>query len=101
MSARPFYETVYHCNDWQIADAFRPQPGWGSRRFTTPTAVFGDATHEQILEGAKEAAPEGYRLTKLSIYADGMPEHIIWSTPPDARFTAPSIGRSSNRGDGG
>lgn len=98
MRARPFYETVYHRNDWQLADAFRPQPGWGSRRFTAPIAALEEMTEPRLIAAAQEAAPEGYRLTKLSIYPEDADERVIWSTPPDQRFAASSIGRSGERG---
>jgi len=83
---RPFYETVYHCNDWTLADAFRPQPGWGSRTFTAPAAALGEMTEPALIGAAKEAAPEGYRLTKLSLHPVDGAERIIWSTAPDPRF---------------
>lgn len=84
----PFYRTVYHRNDWTIADAFRPQPGWGQRRFTAPVAAMGDLTELQILAAALEAAPDGHRLTRLSVIPGDAPERVIWSTPPDRRFAA-------------
>ena len=86
MSARPFYKTVYHRNDWHLADAFRPKPGWGRRTFTVPAAALGGMSEPDLISGAKEAAPEGYRLTSLSLYPADGPERVIWSTPPDARF---------------
>ena len=86
MIARPFYETVYHRDDWTLADAFRPQPGWGSRVFATPGTAFGEHTQKELIEGAKASAPPQHRLTRLSIYPLEGPERIIWSTPPDARF---------------
>jgi hypothetical protein len=100
MSARPFYETVYHRTDWRLADAFRPQPGWGSRVFTAPVSALEGVAEDALIGMAMEAAPEGHRLTKLSIYEDGLPERVIWSTSPDARFAPPSIGCSTSRGEG-
>jgi hypothetical protein len=86
MSRRPFYETIYHRNDWTLADAFRPQPGWGSRAFSTPVEAFGSHTEAELIEGAKASAPEGYRLTQISIYPADGPERVIWGTAPDPRF---------------
>lgn len=88
MSARPFYRTVYHRNDWTLADAFRPQPGWGSRAFTAPVAALEGMSETALIGAAKETAPEGYRLTSLSLFPVDGDEHVIWSTAPDARFTA-------------
>lgn len=86
MSRAPFYETVYHCNDWTLADAFRPQPGWGCRRFTVSTSGLEGVSESNLIAAAQEAAPEGYRLTSLSIYPAHGPERVIWSTPPSALF---------------
>lgn len=85
-----YYETVYHRNDWTLADAFRPQPGWGCRRFATPASAFDGVTEQALIEGAKGAAPKGYRLTKLSLCSDTLPatpERVIWSASADARFS--------------
>ena len=87
MSARPFYETVYHRNDWTLADAFRPQPGWGSKTFTVPVAALGDMSEASLIAAAKDAAPSNHRLTKISLYPLGGDEQIIWSAPPDPRFS--------------
>lgn len=85
--ARPFYETVYHCKDWKLSDAFRPTPGWGMRRFTCPvSALPSSLTEDELVQLTKEAAPEGYRLTSLTICPEGGPDRVIWSTAPDPRF---------------
>lgn len=89
MSARPFYVTVYHRHDWQLADAFRPMPPgvmWGCRRFTIPAAALAGCSEHELLLGAHESAPDGYRLTKLSLYPEQGEERVIWSTAPDKRF---------------
>lgn len=89
MEREPFYEVVYHRNDWTLADAFRPQPGWGCRRYVTPASALGQSTSfsdEALIEGANGVAPEGYRLTKLSICSDADSSRVIWSTPADKRF---------------
>jgi len=96
--SRPFYETVYHCNGWTLADAFRPQPGWGSRAFTVPASVLEGWDDAALIAGAKECAPEGYRLTKLSIHPVEGGERIIWSTAPDPRFNRASTAQETGRG---
>lgn len=89
--SRPFYRTVYHRNDWTLADAFRPQPGWGSRAFTVPAHVLEGVSNDVLIRGAKEAAPEGHRLTSLSLFPVGEDERVIWSTAPDPRFRADAV----------
>ena len=86
MSREPFYETIYHRKDWVLADAFKPQPGWGRRKFTCPVASLGEHTEDQMLATAHESAPNGYRLTMLAIYPEEGPERVIWSTPADQRL---------------
>lgn len=93
MSARPFYETIYHRNDWRLADAFRPQPGWGRRRFTVPAAALEGLTEADLIAGAQASAPEGYRLTSLSIHPEGGSDRVIWRTAPDTRFTPPAAAK--------
>lgn len=88
---RPFYETIYHREDWTLADAFRPQPGWGSRRFTVSLADLDEHVEEEFVDVARQSAPEHYRLTQVTLYPAAGPERVIWSTPPDARMRkAPS-----------
>lgn len=84
--SRPFYRTIYHRNDWTLADAFRPQPGWGSRTFTAPVAALEGMSEARLIGAAREAAPEGYRLTSLSVFPVDGDERVIWSTSPDPRF---------------
>lgn len=88
MSRVAFYEIVYHRNDWQLADAFKPQPGWGRRRFTTAVAAMGDCSEQEVLDQAHKSAPVGHRLTSLSVYPTDGAERVIWSTPADKRFAA-------------
>lgn len=85
---RPFYETVYHCDGWTMADAMRPTPRWGTRRFTVPVAALGEHTEADLIEAAKRKAPPRHRLTSVTLYPVEGPERVIWSTPPDPRFTS-------------
>lgn len=86
MSARPFYRTTYHREDWRLADAFRLQPGWGSRVFTVRLADLGQHTEDEIVDVARQHAPAGYRLTSVELFPSEGPTREIWSTPPDARL---------------
>lgn len=90
MSARPFYETVYHVEGWTLADAFRPQPGWGTRTFTVRLADLPEHTEQQFVEMARQAAPERYRLTSVSLYPADGDKRVIWSTPPCPMFKKPT-----------
>jgi len=80
----PFYEMVYHRKDFTLADALRPQPGWGRRRFTVSASLLGDHTEQEALAAANEpdSVPPGYRLTRLALFPADGPERVIWSTAP-------------------
>jgi hypothetical protein len=94
MIGRPFYETIYHLEGWTLADAFRPQPGWGTRTFRVNAADLGEHTEQEVVDAAREHAPARYRLTSVKLYpADGA-DRVIFSKPPDARFARPAAGVS-------
>lgn len=82
VSARPFYEMVYHVEGWTLADAFRPQPGWGTRRFTVKLSDLPAHTEQEFVNMARQAAPERYRLTSVTLYPERGEGRVIWSTPP-------------------
>lgn len=87
MIRRPFYETTYHCDGWRLADAFRPQPGWGTRTFRVNVADCGEHTEQQLLEAARQGAPDRHHLTSVKLYAEAAgDDRVIWSTPPDPRW---------------
>lgn len=84
----PFYEMVYHRKDYSLADALRPQPGWGRRRFTVSASIMDQHGGEldTVLAAADPAdTPDGYRLTSVTLYPVDGPERVIWSTAPDHR----------------
>lgn len=85
MIGRPFYETICHVEGWTLADAFRPQPGWGRRTFRVNVADLGEHTEQELVEAAREHAPERHRLTRVTLYAADGADRVIWSTPPDPR----------------
>ena len=88
MSARPFYETIYHVEGYTLADAFRPQPGWGTRVFQVPKAALGEHTEQEVVDEARKHAPPHYNLTSVSIYEEGKDRRVIWSTPPSPEARA-------------
>lgn len=82
MAYQPFYRTIYHREDYTLADAMRPDPNWGRRRFTVPAAAVADFTEAEMVRGAQEAAPAGYRLTRLEFHPVEGPERVIWNRAP-------------------
>lgn len=82
MAYEPFYRTVSHRNDYTLADAMRPDPNWGRRRFTVPAAAVAHLSEAEMVQGAQEAAPSGYRLTRLEYYPAEGPERVIWARKP-------------------
>lgn len=56
------YRLRYLCNGYTIADALRPQPDWGAKRYTVETEPLGDHTDQDLIKVAHETAPEGYWL---------------------------------------
>jgi len=57
------YILTYCCNNYTLADAFRPNPYWGKRRYR----VYPDCemTDEELIKGAVDTTPEGYWLQHL------------------------------------
>lgn len=55
----------YRIKGYTIADAVRPNPFWGSRRFTVDTDTLGTEDMESITEAARDTAPDGYELHRI------------------------------------
>jgi hypothetical protein len=98
MSARPFYETIYHREDWRLADAFKPQPGWGTRKFTVKAEDLGEHTEQELVDAARLHAPTGHRLTSVTLYPIEGEPRVIWSTPPDPRMKRVNAGVNTSDG---
>lgn len=61
--AKPsMYRLRYLRNGYTIADALRPQPDWGAKRYTVEAEPLGDHTDQDLIKVAHETAPEGYWL---------------------------------------
>ena len=60
-----FYHMEYRRKDYTLADAFKPQFNWGKRRFSIPANTIGPATNQELIDAARETAPEGYELVRL------------------------------------
>lgn len=83
---RAYYEAEYHRTDWTLADAFRTQPGWGMKTRLVPADTLPPGhTDAQLIEAAQSAAPEGFRLTRLT-YSSWQGERVLFHTSADARL---------------
>ena len=65
MSGVDIYYVRYLCNGYTLADAFRPQPAWGVRTSKVKAAPLGEHTDDDIINAAKETAPDGYWLQHI------------------------------------
>lgn len=72
------YRLRYLIDSYIVADAFRPQPGWGSKVYTADANRLGEHTDEDLIRVAQETAPPGYWLQ--SVEAIGGKPHIrvVW-----------------------
>jgi hypothetical protein len=77
------YRTHYYC----LADAFRPDPMWGKRRFSVPAEKVGAAPDHELIEAAEQTAPEGYRLARLWEVGPGGERDIYFAKVPTCRPT--------------
>ena len=59
------YYLRYLCDDYTLADAFRPQPGWGAKGYTVEATSLGEHTDQDIIRCAQETAPPGYWLQHI------------------------------------
>lgn len=59
------YYLRYLCDGYTLADAFRPQPGWGSKGYTVEADNLGEHTDEEVIRAAQETAPAGYWLQHI------------------------------------
>lgn len=69
-----FYDARYLVDDYTLADAFRPQPGWGSKTSRVCADGWPEHTDEEVIDAARRSAPTGYWLQ--SIEAIGGEPHI-------------------------
>lgn len=60
-----FYKVTYKKNGYQIADAFRPNPGWGERVFRVNESELPKHTDAEIVHAARLDAPVGYWLQRV------------------------------------
>jgi hypothetical protein len=57
------YAITYLCGGYTLADAVRPDPLWGKRRFGAD--VTEPHTDAEIIKAARDSAPAGFWLHRL------------------------------------
>lgn len=77
------YHICYRVIGYTLADAFRPQPGWGLKVREIPASVIAksELSDEEIVESARRAAPEGYLLVSVIYKSDNTKDRILFSDP--------------------
>jgi hypothetical protein len=69
----------YRREGYALADAFRPQPGWGIERHTAEGDRIPPGTTDAELIGAARAnTPEGYRLGRVYERIDGVERNLYY-----------------------
>lgn len=65
------YYVTYLADCYILADAFRPEPGWGSRVMRVDAATLPPHTEEEIIQAAQVGTPDGYWLQKVEAVGPG------------------------------
>lgn len=71
-----FYDATYLADCYILADAFRPQPGWGKRVTRVQADALPPHTDADIVEAAELGASPGYWLQRLEA-CGGEPHHRV------------------------
>ncbi len=74
---------TYLRDDYILADAFRPQPGWGSLVTRADASDWPAHTDAEVIAAAKRGTPPGYWLQRIDAYG-GAPHHrevLVRSVP--------------------
>lgn len=78
-----FYEATYLVDGYILADAFRLQPGWGSKVTRVQADTLPPHTDSDIVDAAHRGSPPGYWLQRVDAYG-GTPHQrtlFVKSTP--------------------
>ena len=59
------FRIEYRIKGYTLADAFRPQPGWGYRVFYADSDKLGTDDIEAVKEAAIATAPDGYDFHRI------------------------------------
>jgi hypothetical protein len=72
------YILRYLCDGYILADAFRPIPHYGEKRFSVEADAMPEHSEEDIVKLANESAPDGYWLQQVTAIEHGKPERAIF-----------------------
>lgn len=72
--------------DYTLADAFRPHPGWGTQQFTCPDDKAVGVSDADLIAGARANKPNGYRLQSVIERKTGVQDRVLWCEPASRMF---------------
>lgn len=76
------YFMEYRVRDYTLADAFRPNPNWGKKRFSVSAEFVGSTADEELIEAAQQSAPKDYVLARLwAVGPDGDRDIYVSDAP--------------------
>lgn len=86
------YYLRYLCDSYILADAFRPSPHWGAKRYTVEAAALGEHTDEDVIRAAQESAPSGYWLQHVEAIGGEPPVRDVFKRAvPLSRSETPNV----------
>ena len=77
MTAR--YTLRYLRDGYILADAFRPTPNWGEKKFSVEADSLPSHTDEDIVKLANETAPEGHWLQRVCAIKSGKADRTLFA----------------------
>ena len=86
-----YYYMEYRRKDYTLADAFKPQPNWGRRRFSVPANTVGISTDRELIAAARDTAPDEYELVRLWEVGGGVERNIYVKSWPLRQTTIESL----------
>lgn len=93
------YTLRYLCDGYILADAFRPIPHYGEKRFSVEADALPAHSEEDIVKLARETAPDGYWLQRVTAIERDKPERTIFGRQvPTHRSAYASYYQSGARG---
>jgi hypothetical protein len=83
------YVLRYLVDGYRLADAFRPNPKWGSTTYTVKASGLPPHDDADVVKSAQEAAPPGHWLQRVTAIGSG--ERELFCKPvPGAASSIPS-----------
>ena len=85
MGEAMFYDARYLIDRYTLADALRPQPGWGSK--TRRVCADGWPVHNdaEVIEAARAATPRGYWLQRVEAIGGEPHIRVVMALPVPVR----------------